>query len=158
MVSKEDLKQMYVLHGLSEEMFEALMPHVELLRYNEGDIICEEGKAAEKFYMLKRGKIVLEKRASDKMTIRVGGVKPGYAFGWSVMLENGHYTLNTLCTETCEVLMISRDSLQQLAASDPKLGNVFTKNLLRIIKNRLDHRTEQLLRVIKNHPDMQALV
>jgi hypothetical protein len=37
------------------------------------------------------------------------------------------------------------------------MGYIFSQRLLRVMKSRLDHRTEQFMRVIRNHPDLQSL-
>ena len=158
MVSREDLKQIVILKYLDDQMLEQFMPIVDQMMYPPNDIVFKEGDTADRFYMLQRGKVLLEKRLTEKVTVSVGAVKTGFSFGWSSMLDDGAYTSDAVCAETCEVLSVRREQLLSLMNENPPLGYIFTQRLLRIIKKRLDHRTEQFLRAIQNHPDIRSLL
>lgn len=157
MVSREDLKQIVILGYLQDQMLDKLTPIVDQMMYHQDDNIFKEGDMADRFYMLKRGKVLLEKRLSEKVAVSVGAVKAGFSFGWSAMLDDGAYTSDAVCAETSEVLSVRREKMLNLMNEDPSLGYIFTQRLLRIIKKRLDHRTEQFLRAIQSHPDIQSL-
>ncbi|MDF1590444.1 MAG: cyclic nucleotide-binding domain-containing protein [Desulfobacterales bacterium] len=157
MVSREDLKQIVILKYLDDQMLDKLMPLVNQMMYHQNDIIFKEGDMADYFFMLARGKVLLEKRLSEKVTVSVGAVKAGFSFGWSSMLDDGAYTSDAVCAETCAVYSVRREKMLTLMNADPSMGYIFTQRLLRIIKKRLDHRTEQFLRAIQNHPDIQSL-
>jgi len=157
MVTLEDLKQIVILGYLTDDMLKTVLPFIESVRYEERDIIFKAGDGAENFFMLKRGKVLLELRLSDKITVSVGSVKPGYSFGWSAMLGNAAYTTDAICSETCDVLALKADKIYRLLEADHELGYRMTQRLLRVVKKRLDHRTDQLIRVITHHPDMRSL-
>ena len=90
---------------------------------------------------------------SEKITLYFGAVKEGYSFGWSAMLDGGSYTSYAICAEPCEVFSLKRGIILDLMDKDHDMGYIFTQRLLRVIKARLDHRTEQFLRSIMNQPD-----
>jgi CRP-like cAMP-binding protein len=143
MVTKEDLKSILVLRYLSDEMLDKLIPMVEILHFEEREVIFREGDKGIRFYLLKRGKIVLEKRISDKLCFLAGSVKPGYSFGWSAMLEEGDYTLDAIATEPCEVYSIKGDKIKKLLNGDHTMGYIMNQGLLRILKRRLDLDDDQ---------------
>ena len=87
MVTKESLLSIRILEDLSDEMLERLLPHIERLHFDEREAIFREGDRRERFYMLKEGKVLLEKRISSKITVSIASVKPGFSFGWSAMLN-----------------------------------------------------------------------
>ena len=155
-MSTEDLRRIVILSYLKDESLEKLLPTVDFLRFEERDAVFREGDIAHRFYMLRRGKVLLEKRISDKIAISVGTIKPGFSFGWSAMLEGGPYTSDAICAEPCEVFSIRREKILSLMDSDSEIGYVISQRLLRVIKKRLDLRTEQFLRAISQHPDMQS--
>lgn len=157
MVSKEDLRQIVILGYLKGYMLEKLLPIVDQMVFHEQDSIFREGDIADRFYMLKRGKILLEKRISDKVTISLGSVKAGFSFGWSTMFDVGHYTTDAICAEMCEVFSVRREKLLGLLNEDHSMGYILNQRLMRVIKKRLDVRTEQFLMSIKHHPEMLAL-
>jgi CRP/FNR family cyclic AMP-dependent transcriptional regulator len=67
-------------------MLDKVIPHLDILQFEEEDIIFQEGDPAERMFFLKRGKILLEKRISDKISFAIGAVKPGFSFGWSAVM------------------------------------------------------------------------
>ena len=73
------------------------------------------------------------------------------------MLDIGPYTTAAVCAEATEVYSVRREKLLNLLDNDHSMGYVMTQRLIRIMKRRLDIRTEQFIRLIKNHPDMQSL-
>ena len=157
MVSREDLKSILVLRYLTDEMLDKITPMVDILHFDEREVIFREGEKGIRFYLLKRGKVVLEKRISDKISFAAGSVKAGYSFGWSAMLEEGNYTLDAIAAEPCEVYSIKGEKIKRLLVEDHTMGYVMTQGLLRVLKRRLDNRTEQFIRVLTQHPDIKSL-
>jgi CRP/FNR family cyclic AMP-dependent transcriptional regulator len=157
MVTKEDLQDIVILGYLTEEMIDELLPHFTLHRFSEREIVFRGGQTAEMLCMLKKGKVLLENRISEKVTVSMGGMPAGFSFGWSSSLGAGAYSLDAVCAEPCEVLMIRGETLLKMFDSNPQMGYRFFQRLIRVVKKRLDHRTEQFLSVIKRHPDIEPL-
>lgn len=157
MVSREDLKSIVILSYLKDNMLDKLLPIIDVMMFHEDDVIFQENDMAVRFYMLKRGKILLEKRISDKITISVGSVKAGYSFGWSTMLEGEAYQSDAIAAETSEVYSFRREKISRLLSEDHSMGFLMSQRLLQVVKKRLDHRTEQFLRAIESHPDTKVL-
>lgn len=158
MVSRGDVKNIVIFSYLTEDMIQKLLPEIELLRFKNGEIIFRRGESANTFYSLKWGKILLEQRISEKVTISMGTVKPGYSFGWSSMLGDEKFTLDTVCGEPCEVLSIRAKTLLAMLEEDHSMGYRLMQRLMHMLKRRLDTRTELLLKLLSNHPDIQPLI
>ncbi len=157
MVTKEDLKQIVMLTYLTDPMLEKLAQIIDVLKFDKDETIFKVHQPAERFFMLASGKVLLEQKISDKVTTIVGSIKPGYAFGWSALIENGAYTTDAVCDEPSEVFSFKREKIQKLFQQDPEMGLIMHQRLLVIIKKRLDYRTEQFYQAIRHHPDMQKL-
>ena len=106
MVSMEDIKAIYLLADLTDQIREKMRPITEFRQYQEREVIYEEGERAENFYMLKRGKILLEVEVSKQIIISLGSIKSGYSFGWSALIPDSKHTSYAVCTEACDVLTI----------------------------------------------------
>jgi CRP-like cAMP-binding protein len=159
MVSIENMKEILLLNHLTDQMLEKFQPHIDVMHYDEDDIIFREGDPADRFYFLKFGKILLEKKISEKISFAIGAIKPGYSFGWSATLEDAPgYTTRTVCAEPCEVYSLRSKKLRSLLTDDPQLGFFFMQRLLWVVKTRLDHRTSQFVTVLRNHPDIENLI
>lgn len=159
MPSHDDVRDIVDLSHLTEPMLDAILPHLDILKYEEEDIIFQEGDSADRLFFLKRGKVLLEKRISDKISFSIGAVKPGNSFGWSAVMGRGMtYSTMTLCVEPSTVYSIRSDKMLNLLDKDHEMAFIFYQRLLWVVKSRLDHRTSQFVTVLRNHPDIESLI
>ncbi len=158
MIEKENLKAIVILNSLTDSMLDKLIPIIDILKYEDRDVVFREGDPAERFYMLAQGKVILEQRIADKITVSMGSIRPGYSFGWSSMLSEGSFTSDAICAENSDVFSVRAQKLNNLLNNDHSMGYLINQKLLQIMKNRLQNRNEQFLNAIKNHPDIKALL
>ncbi len=157
MVPKEDLQKIIILEHLTDDMLTKLVPFINLLNFKDKDIIFDENSDADRFYMLKRGKILLEKQISSKITVSLGSIKPGYSFGWSAIFGKP-FSMRAVCAENSEVFSAGKDNILDLLAADHSMGFTVMQSLNRMMKNRLDRMEEQFLRAVREHPDFRPLL
>ena len=157
MVTTEDLKKMVIMTHLKDDMLDRIISITDVLKFEDQEIIFRQGDIADRFYMVKRGKVLLEQRLAEKISVSVGSIKPGFAFGWSTMIEEGYYTTDAVCAEPCEIFSMKGDKIRALCDKDPYMGYLLSRRLLVILKKRYDHRTDQFIKVLKHNPDMKDL-
>ncbi|HMA84994.1 MAG TPA: cyclic nucleotide-binding domain-containing protein [Desulfosalsimonadaceae bacterium] len=157
MINKESLAGIHILDHLTNEMLEKLAPHIEPQQYAAREIIFREGDRSEHFYMLKKGKVLLEKRISNKITVSIASIKAGFSFGWSAML-NEPLRLDAVCSESSVIYALNAQEAYKQMEADPHMGYLIYKELIRIVQRRLDLRTEQFARVISKHPHIEPLL
>jgi CRP/FNR family cyclic AMP-dependent transcriptional regulator len=163
MITKDELRRIVILGYLKDSMLEKLIPIVERAHVDERQYVFRQGDSAEKFYMLSHGKVLLEQRISEKMTVSIESVRPGYSFGWSGMMTGGiepysRYTSDAISTESSELFILKGEDLNNLLDQDHHMGYLIGQRLTRVIARRLRHRTEQFVRIIKQHPDIDNLI
>jgi len=158
MVSIEDLKKISVLDNLTQPMLENMRALTQLHLFGEQHVIFEEGQEADYFYMLLKGKMILEVKASEAIMISLDAVKPGYSFGWSALLPGSRYNSYAICVEPCEILAVPGDGFLELLDKEHTIGYKFMKRVSSILKGRVERRTGQLLKVMSKHPDIQKLM
>jgi CRP-like cAMP-binding protein len=158
MISREDLKQIVMLRYLTDGMLDKLTPVSELLQFEEKEYIFRQGDKAVRLYFVVHGKVVLEQRVSANVTISLSGVRPGYSFGWSAMLDEDFYTSDAICAEQSRLISFRADKLKALFDQDHSLGYIMSQRLLRVIKKRYEIRTEQFVKAIRHHPDIGSLL
>jgi len=158
MVSIEDLKKISVLDNLTQPMLESMRPLTQLKLFGERHVIFEAGQEADYFYMLLKGKVILEVEASEVIMISLEAVKPGYSFGWSALLPGSKYNTYAICVEPCEVMAIPGGRFLEFLEKDHTIGYNFMKKVVSILKGRVERRTEQFLKVMSKHPDLQKLM
>jgi CRP/FNR family cyclic AMP-dependent transcriptional regulator len=163
MINKDELRRIVILGYLTDSMLEKLIPIVERAHVDERQYVFRQGDSAEKFYMLSHGKVLLEQRISEKMTVSIESVRPGYSFGWSGMMTGGiepysRFTSDAISTEASELFILKGEDLNNLLDQDHHMGYLICQRLTRVIARRLRHRTEQFVRIIKQHPDIDNLI
>ncbi len=159
MISVKDLKNMVLFEDLTDQMLGELAPMVEAVSYSkEREIIFEVGDTADRFYLLKRGKVLLEAELAPNLIISIGAVKPGYSFGWSALLPSSSYTSYAVCAEPSETFVIPGDKFLALLDDNHTMGYLVMQKMAAILKNRLERRTAQFLKVITKHPEIGRLL
>lgn len=158
MVSIEDLRRVALFGGLTDQMLEQLAPMVQTESLEERQVIYEPGSAADRFYSLKRGKVLLEAELAPTLIISLSAIKPGYSFGWSALLPSATHTSYAASAEASEILVIPGAKFLDILNQDHALGYAVMQKIAQILENRLEHRTAQFLRVITKHPEIGTLL
>jgi CRP-like cAMP-binding protein len=158
MVSIEDLRRVMLFQDLTDPMLEKLLPMVQAQSLGEREIIYEPGNAAEHFYSLKRGKVLLEAEVAPAIIISLGAIKSGYSFGWSALLPPAPHTSYAVSAEPSEILVMPGDNLLALLDQDHTMGYLVMQKMGSILENRLERRTGQFLNVITRHPEIATLL
>jgi CRP-like cAMP-binding protein len=157
MIGRKDLKQIFMLTYLTDEMLDKLIPITKLLHFDKRELIFRQGEKSRHFYMLKEGKVILEQRITDKIAVSVSAIKPGSSFGWSAMLDEEEYSIDAVCAEPCKVFSFRDHEIKALFEEDHSMGFIMNQQLLHIIKKRYDIRTEQFIKTLRHHPEISSL-
>ena len=157
MVSFEELKRILLLEDLDDTMLGKMLPFTQMHLFGDRAVIFKEGQHAEDFYMLLKGKVVLEVEASESTMISLGSIKSGYSFGWSALLGGSTYTSDAICVEPCEVIAIPGKTFLNLLEENHSMGFRIMEGVGTILKRRLERRTGQFLKTLRAHPDIEKL-
>jgi CRP-like cAMP-binding protein len=55
MLSYDDLRDIIILNHLTDEMLDAVIPHLDILQYEEEDVIFQEGDPADRMFFFEAG-------------------------------------------------------------------------------------------------------
>ena len=158
MVSLEDLKGIALFEDLTDTMLERLLPVARIESLDERQIIYEEGAAADQFYSVKKGKVLLEAELAPAVIIALGSIKPRYSFGWSALFPEVSHRSYAVCAEPSDIIAIPGEKLVKELDSDRTMGFLVMQKSAQILENRLERRTAQFLKVITKHPEIGALL
>ncbi len=146
-----------VFKDVPHELLDMLVRSMDSASYVKGDYIYEKNDAAENFYIVKKGKALLQQGSDDETLITLGALKIGYCFGWSSLFPDQLHKHSVVCAEPCQIAFIKGADLLQLLKAEGRPGFDLLFNLCRLLKDRLDLRTEQLTRAIETHPQLQNI-
>ncbi len=158
MVSIAELRKIRLMNRLTDKMLEKVIPLIKVSTYQEKETIFEQGQKADTFYMLYRGKVLLNVAVSDAITISLGSVKPGYSFGWSALRPDGVYTSSAVAAEASEVFSVDGKEFLRLLDEDHSMGYLVMQGVVHILENRLERRTTQFLKALAKHIDLEGIL
>ncbi|WP_461210561.1 Crp/Fnr family transcriptional regulator [Desulfocurvus sp. DL9XJH121] len=156
MITIDDLKNVPLLQGFSDAIYEKLLTIARAQTLQEDETVYEAQEEANDLYIVKFGKIILEADVSDTVTVSLASIKPGYLFGWYGMLPASVQTMRAKATETSDVIVLPGDELRMLMDEDHDFGYQFMNKMYMLMKIRMDRRTNQFLSVLERHPDLNA--
>jgi CRP-like cAMP-binding protein len=140
MANLDFLQSVDIFKGLSDDQLNSIENLCSEKVYKAGEILFEDGKPADHFFLLSEGTVDLAFdlpgyiRTPATTMVSVG---PGRAFGWSSLMPPYRYRLTAHCTSgTCKVLCLSRKPLRRLFDTDKKLGYQVTVNLATLVSSR----------------------
>lgn len=165
MNEKELISGFSIFSGVSEDHVSKIAEHVEVLNFNPGETIFQEGAKASRVYGVIDGEvelIIVAKESILKTDVRyeeythsttetverdivVDSIGSGEILGWSALTPEGRYTSKAVCSEPTRVFAIPADNLRTFFEEHPQVGYPFMERLVEIISKRLTNRTDCLI-------------
>jgi CRP-like cAMP-binding protein len=138
-----------LFEGMSEEMEQELGKVMEGVSYDSGEVIIEEGAAADNLYVLQTG-VLNVKVAGARETTHVA-IRPGEAVGWSSLAGRETYTATVECTEPSKLIRINKHMLDEVLRRYPETGLLFYKRLAGLVGERLIKCYQVMVKLQEEH-------
>jgi CRP/FNR family transcriptional regulator, cyclic AMP receptor protein len=127
------LKDVDFLEGLSEAELRSISPYFEEENLDAGFTLCEEGKEADRLYVLEQGKVSIHSKKGGRYEIDT----LGKVVGWSFLVPPFLYTASAVATIPSKVLVIKSPDFYYILHKQPKMGMKVINNLAQVIARRL---------------------
>ena len=133
-----------VFADLDDEFIAEMQERVELLRFAPGQVITEEGAAADAFYLVRIGFVKVSQKHGDGDDLVVAYLSRGGYFGEMGLLAGGRRNATCTALDHVEVVRIAADDFQRMLLRFPEVrrkleevaGQRAAENLAR--RQRLD--------------------
>ncbi|WP_285906440.1 Crp/Fnr family transcriptional regulator [Pseudodesulfovibrio pelocollis] len=149
--------QFHILENVPDEVVERLRREVQPRDLAKGEVVYQKGDLSDDFYFLISGKAQLQVENEEGVTVILGILKVGYCFGMTGLFPDTPRQHTVVCDGPCRVAVISGHDLRAILEYEGGLGLPLLWNLFKLVKDRLDLRTDQLVRVLATHPDLSKL-
>ncbi len=127
------LRKVDILEGLAEGELRSISQYFEEETVDAGVTLCEEGKEADRLYILERGRVSISFKKGGQVEINI----PGKVVGWSFLVPPFLYTASAVSTVPSKVLVIKSPDFYYLIHKEPEMGMKVINNLARVIASRL---------------------
>ncbi|HPS57893.1 MAG TPA: cyclic nucleotide-binding domain-containing protein [Spirochaetota bacterium] len=91
--------------------------------FPQGEIVFREGEEGDKFYLIKKGRVIFYKYKDNNTIITVNTAAAGDFFGeLAVLSDNKTRNATAMCAEDTILAIASRDNLDTLLANNPEFN------------------------------------
>lgn len=143
------IQEMIASHPLLADIdprFEHLFfESAEFKRYNEGDIIFREGQAAECFYLINRGRIVLEAALPGGRNCIIQTLFSRDPLGWSWLFPPYIWHFTARVMEPSDLIALNAALLRERINENPTFGRDLIMRISKILFERLQSTRRQLI-------------
>ena len=142
----EDLLAKHPLFAdLATEHVAAIAGCGENLRFAAGDYVFREGEPADRFYVIRHGKVALEVYLPERGAVSFQTLAAGDVLGWSWLFPPFRWHFDARAVERARVTALDGRCLREKCDADPALGYQVVQRFARIAVERLQAARLQLL-------------
>jgi CRP/FNR family transcriptional regulator, cyclic AMP receptor protein len=150
----EDLEKILAAHtflaGLKPEHVKILAACASNVTFKAGEFIFREGEEADKFFLIRHGRVNVENYIPQKGPIIIRTRTVDEVFGWSWMVAPFRWHFDARAAELTRAIAIDGKCLRQKCEEDHDLGFEIMKRFAHIIAERLEATRLQLMDIYGN--------
>ena len=155
MIQTEQLKKILFFQDLSDEMLTAIGNIANIETYEEETELFKQNQKLSHFYMILSGKIFLNSRSPNGVSLTLDEVTQGRSFGLSAIMGEVESSFSAICAEKSEVIMINNEKMLELFKKNRELGYLITQRMVQLFQSRTKKHTQQFIKSIANHPQIK---
>ena len=113
------------------------------VRFKEKEVILKEGTSADKFYLIRDGRVAIYIAQPHPITIQT--IKKGDILGWSWLIPPYSYRFSARAAEDTRAIALDGRCLRGKCEENNELGYALLKRLVSVFTQRLEATRLQLL-------------
>jgi CRP/FNR family transcriptional regulator, cyclic AMP receptor protein len=133
------------LEGLCEEHLRILSGFAMQTHFAAGNVIFREGEIANRFYLIRRGKVSLESRSNGNSPVPIQILGPGEVLGWSWLFPPYLWHFDAWAMEDTEAIFFYATRLREECEADKTLGYELMKRVTEVVIHRLQATRMKLI-------------
>jgi CRP-like cAMP-binding protein len=135
------------LNGLSEDRLARLFTWARRSPFHAGARVFSEGGHADRFWLIRDGKVQLVARVPGRGDVEIEMLGPGTVLGWSWLFPPYRWHFGAVAVEPTLTVELDGAGVRRLFDSDPALGHDLTQRFMRVVVERLQATRARLLTV-----------
>jgi len=137
------LKEHSFFKGLKAEYISFIVGCASHKVFKAEELILKEGQSADKFYLVRSGRVMIYIDTPRQITIQtIGG---GDILGWSWLIPPYRYRFSAKAVENTRAIALDGKCLREKCEKNPDLGYELLKRLMGVFTARLEATRLQLL-------------
>ncbi|MBK1735396.1 regulator [Halorhodospira abdelmalekii] len=139
------LSDQALFKDLGREYVEFLAAHATWEQVAAQTMIFRHGDAAERFYVIKSGTLVLEVPAISGPTLEVQRLGADEILGWSWLIPPYRWNFNARAESDCELLTIDGSAVLARCEADAQFGYQLHKRFSALMSERLTAARQRMI-------------
>jgi CRP/FNR family transcriptional regulator, cyclic AMP receptor protein len=154
---KDILKEHAFFKDLKEEYLDFVAGCASNVRFRQGDTILKEGDPADKFYLIKEGKVAIYIAVGGHRNITIETIESGKILGWSWLIPPYVNRFNSRAVEDTAAIALDGKCLRQKCESNHDLGFELLRKITNVFTERLEATRMQLINVYNIEVEKQEI-
>ena len=157
MVPIDQLKKIQFIEDLPDDILEKISPHARQADFEPDTILVRQNETQYLVHMLVSGKICLNARSDTGRVLTLDEIVSGQSFGLSALFEKSRASFTAVCTEPCDIIVLSGDLMAQLFETDHGIGYAVMCRVAQLFKDRMNKHTGQFVHSLSIHPAINPM-
>jgi CRP/FNR family transcriptional regulator, cyclic AMP receptor protein len=133
--------------GLDQQYVALFVGCASNVRFDDGAYVFREGEEANRFYVIRRGKVALEISAPQREPIVVQTLEAGDVLGWSWLVPPYRWRFHARALETMVAIAVDGKCIRMKCEQNHDLGYELMKRIAAVMQQRLEATLFQVLDV-----------
>lgn len=133
------------LQSIPTEYRELLLKNARLAEYQAGDVLFREGEPANRFFLIKSGRVAVE--AGIDSPNRVQTLSSGDVLGWSWLFPPFGWNFSAQALDQTQCIVLDGGHLLVTAEENPKFGYDLMRRITQILIARLQATRKKMMEV-----------
>lgn len=133
------------LKGMPPKHLKVLADHAMPAKFKAGDLIFDEGRPANRFYLVCSGKVALQSMAdSEHESIPIETIEAGSVLGWSWLFPPYFWHFQAQAVTPVVAIFFYGTRLREQCEADHELGYEIMKRISAVVVERLQMTRRRL--------------
>ena len=130
---------------LGDEVLEFIAQHTSTHKLKKGEILFQQSERADKFYVIRSGKISIQIPAVMGPTLELQSLGENQILGWSWLIPPYKWNFQSKAEEDSELLEFDGTAILERCEQDPKFGYELLKRFTTLMSSRLEAARQKMM-------------
>jgi CRP-like cAMP-binding protein len=131
--------------GLDDATVGLLVGCAVNVHVHAGEYLFHEGEPADRFFVVRRGRVALEVHVPGRAGAVVETVDEGGVVGWSWLVPPYHWFFDARAVQEVSAVAVDASCLREKCEADPALGYALMQRVAGVMYHRLQSARVRLL-------------
>ncbi len=131
--------------GLEESFMKFLVDNAKELTIKEGNVLFQQGKTADRFYLLRNGQVSVQIPALVGPILELQLLGANQILGWSWLIPPYRWNFVARAVEDTDVLEFDGSAILARCEEDPRFGYELFKRFTSLMSARLDAARSKMM-------------